>query len=682
MADSKISALSQATPASGDMIPGVKSGANKKFDVGEMPVSTSQQTAIDTSSTPRLTGGISYRQTGLSNWFTALLAATSAAPIDVVVVGDSINALGSIYVPPPPGGFEQLLNQQLGVSETINVPIGVYGQADYSPTATTTQGSVTSTALGGFGSSLSNGQVLTHVATCTGVKIAYRTDPSYGTLTVRDGAGGSVLGTINCAATAKSGNIATYTGLSNGSHTIHITSSGNTVVEIVKPTYGHKVHIWNCSHSGYKSADYTSNTYLALDLIDTLETAGTLKLVIIATGANDNGGSGYATDIPALISAVAAHTSADKALWFPYISGALPLSEYTAARTAAYGTGLPVIDSSTVAATSYGLDGTHPDAWQKRMLAIQQTAVLGGDPIGVLIRQIQDPDRPGGLRITSPTGTGTEFGYVSALLSIFADMPGPGWASGDGTTAFGDTTFARKSAAKWSLNNGKGTLEGNLGPAINAQTGTSYTLALSDAGKMITRSNAGASTQDLPSNATAAIPIGTMIHILNIGAGAVTVQAGSGATLTGANTVLQQDERAMVVKTSTNGWQITAPSPLTATSTTTLTNKRVTPRVGSTASSATPTINTDNVDAYSITALAADITSMTTNLSGTPTNAQKLIIRIKDDGTARAITWGSGFEAKGVALPTTTVISKVLTVGFIYDTVTSKWGCVASAQEA
>ena len=96
----------------------------------------------------------------------------------------------------------------------------------------------------------------------------------------------------------------------------------------------------------------------------------------------------------------------------------------------------------------------------------------------------------------------------------------------------------------------------------------------------------------------------------------------------------------------------------------------------------TLTINTDNYDAVTITALAEEITSFTTNLSGTPTNFQKLIIRIKDDGTARAITWGASFEAKGVALPTTTVISKVLTVGFIYDTVTSKWGCVAVAQEA
>ena len=99
-------------------------------------------------------------------------------------------------------------------------------------------------------------------------------------------------------------------------------------------------------------------------------------------------------------------------------------------------------------------------------------------------------------------------------------------------------------------------------------------------------------------------------------------------------------------------------------------------------SNATPTINTDNCGFVTITALAVAITSMTTNLSGSPDNFQKLIIRIKDNATARAITWGASFEAKGVALPTTTVISKVLTVGFIYDTVSAKWGCVASAQEA
>jgi hypothetical protein len=104
------------------------------------------------------------------------------------------------------------------------------------------------------------------------------------------------------------------------------------------------------------------------------------------------------------------------------------------------------------------------------------------------------------------------------------------------------------------------------------------------------------------------------------------------------------------------------------------------PRVGSTTSSATPTINTDNVDIYKLTAQAADITSMTTNLSGTPNDGDVLEIQITDNGTARAITWGSSFASSTVTLPTTTVISTTLTVILQYYTTSSygnnKWICV------
>jgi hypothetical protein len=115
------------------------------------------------------------------------------------------------------------------------------------------------------------------------------------------------------------------------------------------------------------------------------------------------------------------------------------------------------------------------------------------------------------------------------------------------------------------------------------------------------------------------------------------------------------------------------------TDTNTLTNKRITARSGTVASSATPTINTDNVDYYSITALAAAITSFTTNLSGTPTIGQTLWISITDNSTARAITWGASFEDSTIALPTTTVISTRLDVAFIWNEATSKWRCVGVA---
>ena len=103
------------------------------------------------------------------------------------------------------------------------------------------------------------------------------------------------------------------------------------------------------------------------------------------------------------------------------------------------------------------------------------------------------------------------------------------------------------------------------------------------------------------------------------------------------------------------------------------------PRVGSTTSSATPTINTDNLDIYKLTAQAADITSFTTNLSGTPRDGD--ILEIQITGTAaRAITWGSSFVSSTVTLPTTTSGTATLTVILQYYTTSSygnnKWVCV------
>lgn len=111
----------------------------------------------------------------------------------------------------------------------------------------------------------------------------------------------------------------------------------------------------------------------------------------------------------------------------------------------------------------------------------------------------------------------------------------------------------------------------------------------------------------------------------------------------------------------------------------TITNKRWTRRFVVTTQSATPTINTDNTDIASITGLAQAITSFTTNLSGTPVAGDYLQIQITDNGTARAITWGASFVATTVSLPTTTVISTLLRVGFQWDTVSAKWQCIAVA---
>lgn len=97
-----------------------------------------------------------------------------------------------------------------------------------------------------------------------------------------------------------------------------------------------------------------------------------------------------------------------------------------------------------------------------------------------------------------------------------------------------------------------------------------------------------------------------------------------------------------------------------------------------TGASITPLIRVSCVD---ITALASAVTI--NNPSGTGFNFQRLTIRIKDNGSARAITWGSNYVAGGVALPSTTVAGKILTLGFMFNTANSlnKWMLVGAAQE-
>lgn len=68
-------------------------------------------------------------------------------------------------------------------------------------------------------------------------------------------------------------------------------------------------------------------------------------------------------------------------------------------------------------------------------------------------------------------------------------------------------------------------------PLINAQTGTTYTLVLSDAGKMVTLSNAAAIAVTIPLESSVAFAIGTSVDMLQLGAGQVTVAGAGGVTV-------------------------------------------------------------------------------------------------------------------------------------------------------
>lgn len=101
--------------------------------------------------------------------------------------------------------------------------------------------------------------------------------------------------------------------------------------------------------------------------------------------------------------------------------------------------------------------------------------------------------------------------------------------------------------------------------SLNAQTGTTYTFALTDSNNtLVTASNASAQTYSIPTNASVAFPIGSQINIIAIGAGQVTINAvtsgtttvsSNGATATAPKLRVQYSS-ATLIKVATDTWYV------------------------------------------------------------------------------------------------------------------------------
>jgi hypothetical protein len=114
----------------------------------------------------------------------------------------------------------------------------------------------------------------------------------------------------------------------------------------------------------------------------------------------------------------------------------------------------------------------------------------------------------------------------------------------------------------------------------------------------------------------------------------------------------------------------------------TMTNKRITLRSTGVASAATITPPSDTVDQYNITALAEPATFAVP--SGSPTEGQRLTIRIRDAGVSQPITWASGsggYKGFGTSLPSSTVAGKTTYVQLIYNGQTNTWDAVTVSVE-
>jgi hypothetical protein len=109
-----------------------------------------------------------------------------------------------------------------------------------------------------------------------------------------------------------------------------------------------------------------------------------------------------------------------------------------------------------------------------------------------------------------------------------------------------------------------GMFNGLVAFTLNAQTGATYTAVSTDQYQvLVTMNNAGANAFKIPTNASVAFAVGTVITVMNIGAGVCTISAVTSGTTTvlsaggtAAAPTLAQYKSAACIKTGTDAWYV------------------------------------------------------------------------------------------------------------------------------
>jgi hypothetical protein len=156
--------------------------------------------------------------------------------------------------------------------------------------------------------------------------------------------------------------------------------------------------------------------------------------------------------------------------------------------------------------------------------------------------------------------------------------------------------------------------------------------------------------------------------------------SGSPVTTSGTLAITLSGTALPIANGGTGATTLAGASIATYSGTETLTNKRIDPRVTSAASASSLTPDISASDVYAYTALAAGLTINAP--IGTPLDGDKLIFRLLDNGTSRALTWNATYTVIGVTLPTATTISKTTYVGCIYNANNTRWDVIAVTTQA
>lgn len=508
-------------------------------DVGAFDAAgTGAAEAADAISYAAHVGSQGLAQKRSSAWWNSYLSRATSA-VDIVLVGDSITHQDAGTTTTNGWGMHlpALLN---GKPINFVQPAG-WRQAHIitlNPGATTQEGTWTTAVPSGYGVTMTNGQKATYVVSgvTDGISLVYSTAPGNGDLIVRNGVGGTVLATIDTDDTANDGRVWTSGALSSAARTYEIESVGNTKwagVYLHDGTRTAGVRAWVSGRSGWTTADV--DTQQTLDLITTL----TPELVVLSTGTNDSDAN-YEARMRSLVANVQGVHAGPIAIVTPYVSSNSTVAKAAAARSIAADEDLILIDHArllgdkSISSSPWAGIGVHPSGEGLMGLAHYAASILRGDPLSERLRQTPPTSKilVGGHSTSSTTITPAEIAMASGGATA-------GFTP-NGFNFYGDTYIARMSAGglvgigsalSMFLNSPDGVIWAGHRQVVNAQTGTAYTVATADISKTIIRNNAGASTQDWPQDSAATLPIGTILRTYNRGAGAITHQAGAGATV-------------------------------------------------------------------------------------------------------------------------------------------------------
>ena len=395
------------------------------------------------------------------------------------------------------------------------------------------------------------------------------------------------------------------------------------------------------------------------------------------------------------------------------VSGNPVTSSGTLAVTYATGYSIPTTANQTNWSTAYGW-GNHASAgYLTSINGTQVTTALGYTPY--------DAANPAGY--TTNTGTVTSVTGTSPVVSSGGNTPAISMAAAN------TTTDGYLTSTDWNTFNGKGSgtvtsasivsangfagtvatatstpaitlttsitgiLKGNATAISAATSGTDYAPGTSanTSGLVYSTTTTGALTTATGAQISTALGstaiTGNAANVTGIvlGANGGTGIANTGKTITIAGNLTHAGAFTQTF-TATGNTSVTLPTTgtlATLAGTETLTNKRINLRVQSQTSTATLVIDSDSYDQSVLTAQAASLAISAP--TGTPVNGQKLTIRIKDSGSAQTISWtttSGGFRIIGVTLPTTTVASKVVYIGAVYNSDETFWDVVSVAQQA